>query len=93
MYVVTPKMGGVYSIAEVIDDSNKRPEKTLFCYLPTDDGDVFTKAELKSLKAVAKMVMKNGGKVFGNLIEIVDYLNTFADSASEPHVEQEMLEA
>jgi hypothetical protein len=93
MYVVTPKMGGVYSIAEVIDDSNKRPEKTLFCYLPIDDGDVFTKAELKSLKAVAKMVMKNGGKVFGNLIEIVDYLNTFADSASEPHVEQEMLEA
>lgn len=93
MYVVTPKMGGVYSIAEVIDDSNKRPEKTLFCYLPADDGDVFTKAELKSLKAVAKMVMKNGGKVFNNLIEMVDYLNTFADSVPVPHADEEMLEA
>lgn len=93
MYVVTPKMGGVYSIAEVIDDSNKRPEKTLFCYLPTDDGDVFTKAELKSLKAVAKMVMKNGGKVFDNLIEMVEYLNRFADSVPVPQAGEEMLEA
>lgn len=93
MYVVTPKMGGVYSIAEVIDDSNKRPEKTLFCYLPTDDGDVFTKAELKSLKAVAKMVMKNGGKVFDNLIEMVGYLNRFADSVPVPQAGEEMLEA
>lgn len=92
MYVVTPKMGGVYSIAEVIDDSNKRPEKTLFCYLPTDDGDVFTKAELKSLKAVAKMVMKNGGKVFDNLIEMVEYLNRFADSVPVPQAGEEMLE-
>lgn len=93
MYVVTPKMGGVYSIAEVIDDSNKRPEKTLFCYLPTDDGDVFTKAELKSLKAVAKMVMKNGGKVFDNLIEMVEYLNRFANSVPVPQAGEEMLEA
>lgn len=93
MYVVTPKMGGVYSIAEVIDDSNKRPEKTLFCYLPTDDGDVFTKAELKSLKAVAKMVMKNGGIVFDNLIEMVEYLNRFADSVPVPQAGEEMLEA
>lgn len=93
MYVVTPKMGGVYSIAEVIDDSNKRPKKTLFCYLPTDDGDVFTKAELKSLKAVAKMVTKNGGRVFDNLVEMADYLNTFADAGTEPVIEKEMLEA
>lgn len=27
MYVITPKMAGFYSIAEVADDSNKRPEK------------------------------------------------------------------
>src|SRR5687768_12798989 len=30
LYVITPRMTGVYSIAEAIDDSNKRPEKTLF---------------------------------------------------------------
>ena len=33
LYVITPKMTGVYSIAEVVDDSNKRPEKTVFCFL------------------------------------------------------------
>ena len=29
LYVITPEMTGVYSIAEVTDDSNKRPEKTI----------------------------------------------------------------
>jgi hypothetical protein len=33
LYVITPSMQGVYSIAEVVEDSNKRPEKTLFCVL------------------------------------------------------------
>lgn len=33
LYTITPKMTGVYSIAEVVDDSNKRPEKTVFCLL------------------------------------------------------------
>lgn len=30
LYTITPKMTGVYSIAEVVDDSNKRPEKNYF---------------------------------------------------------------
>jgi hypothetical protein len=30
LYVITPKMVGVYSIAEVIDDSNKRAERELY---------------------------------------------------------------
>ena len=28
LYVITPALAGVYSIAEVVDDSNKRPAKT-----------------------------------------------------------------
>jgi len=32
LYVITPKMTGVYSIAEVVEDSIKRPNKTLFCF-------------------------------------------------------------
>jgi hypothetical protein len=77
-YVITPKMGGVYSVAEVIDDSNKRPEKTLFCFLAKDEGDFFTKAELKSLHAVAKMVKHNGGKVFENLQDLMLFLNSYS---------------
>lgn len=79
MYVITPKMTGVYSIAEVVDDSNKRPEKTLFCYLTSDNGEVFSKAQLKSLIAVAKMVENNGGKAFIDLAEMAKFLNTYAE--------------
>ena len=62
LYCITPKMTGVYSIAEVIDDSNKRPEKTLFVFLPRDKDKMFDMGQIKSLKKVGVMVDKNGGK-------------------------------
>jgi len=61
LYVITPKMKGVYSIAEVIDDSNKQPEKTIFCILEEDDGEKFDASQIKSLGQVGKMVKENGG--------------------------------
>ena len=45
LYVITPRMKGVYSIAEVVDDSNKRPEKTIFCLLDYDLSDYKMKIE------------------------------------------------
>jgi len=36
LYVITTSMSGVYSIAEVIDDSNKRPERTIICVLDSE---------------------------------------------------------
>jgi len=79
LYVITPLMKGTYSIAEVIDDSNKRPEKTLFCVLEKDDEKEFDKAELKSLMQVKKMAEENGAKVFDNLQQISDFLNNQED--------------
>lgn len=79
LYVITPKMTGVYSIAEAVDDSNKNPDKTLFCFLKKDKKDddeiKFDKGQIKSLEAVSKMIEKNGGKCFENLSDIADYLN------------------
>lgn len=75
LYVITPKMTGVYSIAEVIDDSNKRPEKTVFVAIDKDDEAKFTQAQWSSLEAVAKMVKKNGGTVCSSLQEVADFLN------------------
>ena len=37
LYMITPGIKGVYSIAEVIDDSNKRPGKTVFCFVNTKE--------------------------------------------------------
>jgi len=75
LYVITPKMSGVYSIAEVVDDSNKRPEKTLFCILEKDEDNKFDKHQIKSLNMVKSMVKENGVKIFENLNQIANYLN------------------
>ena len=72
LYTITKEMLGFYSIAEVVDDSNKSPNKTIFCYL----GEGFSKHQLKSLQATAKLVEANGTKVFTSLEEIAEYLNS-----------------
>jgi len=71
LYVITSKMTGVYSIAEVIDDSNKHPQNTVFCVL--EKG--FSEQQIKSLKQVGKMVQENGGKYFTSLKSVAEYLN------------------
>lgn len=71
LFVLSKEMVGVFSVAEVVDCSNKYPERTLFCYLPED----FEGHMLKSLKATAKMVAGNGARVFANLDEIAEFLN------------------
>ena len=75
LYVITPKMTGVYSIAEIIDDSNKRPDKIIFAYTASDEGEEFSAHQLKSLKQVAKMVIGNGGEAF------IDPITDFATLA------------
>lgn len=75
LYVITPLMSGVYSICEVTDDSNKRPEKTIFCLLKKDDGKEFTTSEYKSLCEVARTVKSNGAQVFFNLDDVAKYCN------------------
>jgi hypothetical protein len=75
LYVITPKMTGVYSIAEVIDDSNKRPEKTIFCYLHSDFPNEFSEGQKRSLDNVGKMVERNGGRWFKSIYDVIDFLN------------------
>lgn len=75
LYVITPKMTGVYSIAEVVDDSNKRPQKTVFCILESDGDLMFTKGQMKSLNQVGKMVKENGGAWLNDLESVAEYLN------------------
>jgi len=74
LYTITPRMTGVYSIAEVVDDSNKRPDKTILVLLRDDGGRRFSSAHWKSLGAVARMVTRNGGNVFDSLKAAVVYI-------------------
>lgn len=75
LYVITPLMTGVYSIAEVVDDSNKQPNKTIFCYLSGDGGLFFSEGQKRSLNAVGKMVGKNGGMFLSDIDEVCKHLN------------------
>ena len=77
LYVITPKMTGVYSIAEVVDDSNKRPAKTVFCFLSEDDDTVFDKDQVKSLRSVGKMVVANGGMWCQSIDGVAEFLNSY----------------
>lgn len=67
LYTITPKMTGVYSIAEAIDDSNKRPDKTVLVLLRNDERESFTCGQWTSLRATAKMAKENGASVYFDL--------------------------
>jgi len=77
LYTITPKMSGVYSIAEVVDGSNKKPYKNILCLLFRDGESEFTFGQWKSLKAVADIVKNNGGRVYYSIFttctEIMSY--------------------
>jgi hypothetical protein len=80
LYVITPKMKGTYSIAEVIDDAHKDPKKTFFCVLDKDGGKTFSDDMKSSLEAVCDMVERIGGTVCKDLKEVAKALNKGAET-------------
>lgn len=70
LYVITSGMKGVYSIAEIIDDSNKRPAKTIVCIL-YDNIDV---QMARSLQATLNLAKSNGATVLNSLEDVAFFL-------------------
>lgn len=84
LYVITPLMKGVFSVAEVVQDSNNPKIVTVLCVLAEDDKKKFDETEMKSLDAVKAMVRDNGAFVSNSLASTVMYLNRlFEDSENE----------
>ena len=80
LYVISPLMTGVYSVAEATSDSVKHPEKTIFCVLDYDtdsEGKVvnFTESQWKSLEATKELIRANGATVAGSLVNVAMRLN------------------
>lgn len=75
LYGITNGIKGVYSIAEVVDDSNKRPKKTIFVNLYRDTGTRGTLQMAHSLTAVENLVKSNGAKVFHCIDDVAEFLN------------------
>ncbi len=76
LYGITNGIKGVYSIAEVVDDSNKRPEKTLFLNLYKEDERNFTTQMNRSLKAVENLLKENGVRCFCTIESVANFLNS-----------------
>lgn len=75
LFVITPKMTGVFSIAEVVDSAVSKKDHCIFCYLKKDGDKEFTEGQIKSLNAVGNIVKKYGGICNNNLDVIASYLN------------------
>ena len=70
LFVITSHMTGVFSIAEVVDASNKCPDRTVFMI----DFIGFDDSEKMSLRAVQGIVKSNGAKSTDNWDHLIDIL-------------------
>ena len=77
LYVITPEMKGFYSFVEVVDYSNKRPEKTILCVLEKANGKTYEEHIKKCVIKTMQLVKDNGVKVFDNLNDLSTYLNEY----------------
>lgn len=83
VFVITPKMKGVYSIAEVVDLSyRKKSNQTLFFCFLTHEKDSqsgftisFDESQIKSLRAVKSLLERNGIKTTESLVELAEFVN------------------
>ena len=77
LYVITPEGEGFYSFVEVVDDSNKRPERTILCVLESANGKTFDGHTKKCVLKTMKLVAENGVVVLDNLEALAAYLNIY----------------
>ena len=78
LYVLTPKMEGCYSVAELINNCHQDGYETYFCFLEKDGEDTFSEHQVASLRAVGNMVESLGGVYTESLEEIINHLNQHA---------------
>lgn len=78
LYVIT-RSYSMYSVAEAVDDSNKKPGKTIFMYMNEEnkDKDSLNFSNCKRLNEIGKIIESNGGKYCSSLEEVANYLNSF----------------
>ncbi len=88
LYIISPKMLGWYALAEVIDDSYKRSDKTIFCYLQYDEDKKFSDTQIKELEYVGQMAEANGAIWKQNLDEVINYLNSANKIANDVLLQQ-----
>lgn len=80
LYVISPVATGFLSIAEVVQDSNSRPERTYYYILQRDttaEGEElhWSAHQKKSLDAIGRMIERNGATWCKSWDELITKLN------------------
>lgn len=75
LYYLTPESESLYSVAEVVDDSNKVPEKVIY-FFGNYAGKEFNEHQEKRLIKVGKLIESNGAKWAKTTDELIQMLNT-----------------
>ena len=75
LHVITPQMKGFQEIIDVVDDSNKKSYKTIYCFITESDGEQLSSHQIKSLVAIGEMVKKNGASWFESIEEAINFMN------------------
>lgn len=75
LYVLTPAMTGVYSIAEIVEDSIMNATKTIVCLWGFPSTTARVDPKTHSVFAVMKMVQKYNVPVLTSLTDVADTIN------------------
>ncbi|KZN44172.1 TIR domain-containing protein [Pseudoalteromonas luteoviolacea] len=78
LFVITPKIEGLFALAEVVDTSYKRTDRTIYCYLEEDGDESFTTQQLTVLEDIGDLVERNGAVWLKSLDEIADFFRQAA---------------
>ncbi len=79
LYVITPSMTGVLSIAELVEDSILNSSGTVVCFLKEYEGKSFSDHQWSSLESIVSMVTPYGVEVFFTLTDTANALNLHAE--------------
>jgi len=76
LYVITKEMKGVFSIAEAVESVFNKSKRTIFFVI--EEG--FEEFQIKSLKAVEKLILNHGGIIKSDTSETIEDLADFLNS-------------
>jgi len=75
LYLISPHMCCIATIAEAVDDVNNVPKKVIFCVHTGISRKDFTDEELCSLGTVTALIARRGGTCLFSLEQVANYLN------------------
>lgn len=73
LFVITPRLEGFFSLAEVVDTAYKRTDRTIYCFLLEDEGRTFSEQQLQVLNQIGRLIEDNGSLWLHSLAQISEF--------------------